>query len=133
MDEILVPTAPGELIDKLTILQLKSERIDDPAKLENVRREQARLETTARTHLPDRDDLTALRADLYRINAALWQIEDDIRICEAQRDFGERFVDLARAVYVTNDRRAAVKKAINLALGSDLVEEKSYADYGAEQ
>lgn len=129
MDEILVPTAPGELIDKLTILQIKSERIADPAKLDNVRREQARLEATAADHLPERDDLTALRDELYAINAALWEIEDDIRLCEASGDFGPRFVALARAVYVTNDRRAAVKKRINLALGSDLVEEKSYADY----
>ena len=130
MDEILVPTAPGELIDKLTILQLKSERIADPAKLDNVRREQARLEATARAHLPERGDLTELRDELYQINAALWQIEDDIRLCEGSGDFGPRFIELARAVYVTNDRRAAVKKRINLALGSDLVEEKSYADYG---
>lgn len=130
MDQILVPTAPGELIDKLTILRLKSERIEDAAKLANVRIEQEALMQTARHHLPDSPELAALWEQLYQINAELWVIEDDIRDCEAAKDFGESFIRLARAVYVTNDRRAAVKKEINLLLGSDLVEEKSYADHG---
>lgn len=130
MDTIMVPTAPGELVDKLTILRLKSERIADPAKLANVRHEQAALQRTADLHLPPSETLSALWQDLYEINAALWVIEDDIRACEAQGDFGPAFIELARAVYVTNDRRAAVKKRINLHLGSALVEEKSY--YGSE-
>jgi hypothetical protein len=130
METILVPTAPGELVDKLTILRLKSERIADQAKLANVRREQTVLQDTADRHLPPSDALSALWEELYEINAALWVIEDDIRACEARGDFGPAFNELARAVYVTNDRRAAVKKRINLLLGSDLVEEKSY--YGSE-
>lgn len=130
MDQILVPTSPGELIDKLTILRLKTERISDPQKLANVRIEQAALMETARAHLPESAELRELWEELYAINAELWVIEDDIRACEARKDFGDAFIRLARAVYVTNDRRAAVKKKINVALGSELVEEKSYAEHG---
>jgi hypothetical protein len=129
MTDILVPTAPGELVDKLTILRLKSERISDPAKLANVRHEMAALQATADAHLPPSADLNGLWEDLYQINARLWVIEDDIRDCELGGDFGPTFIALARAVYVTNDERAAVKKAINLHLGSAIVEEKSYKDY----
>ncbi len=129
MTDILIPVAPGELIDRLTILRIKSERITDPAKLANVRREMAALAEVADRALPPSADLTALWEDLYRINCDLWQIEDDIRAFERRSDFGAGFIGLARAVYITNDRRAEVKKRINLALGSALVEEKSYADY----
>ncbi|MBT8410744.1 MAG: hypothetical protein KJP02_02960 [Octadecabacter sp.] len=129
-DHILVPTAPGELIDKLTILQLKSERITDAAKVANVRVEMVALMETADRHIAKSAELDALWEDLYRINADLWVIEDDIRACEAAKDFGAEFVRLARAVYVTNDRRADVKKKINLLLGSALIEEKSYTDHG---
>ena len=129
-EHILVPTAPGELIDKLTILRLKSERIADAAKVANVRIEMAALTETADRHVTKSAELDALWKDLYRINADLWVIEDDIRACEAAKDFGEEFIRLARAVYITNDRRADVKKKINLMLGSALIEEKSYADHG---
>ena len=125
-----MPTAPGELIDKLTILRLKSEKITDLAKLANVRHEQAALQATADAALPAGAELLALWDQLYQINAALWVIEDDIRDCEAQADFGPDFIRLARAVYVTNDQRAAVKKQINLLLGSVIIEEKSYHDHG---
>lgn len=131
-DHILVPTAPGELIDKLTILRLKEERIADQAKLANVRLEQATLMDTAIAHIPRSVALDVLWEELYQINGELWVIEDDIRACEAAKDFGEVFVRLARAVYVTNDRRAEVKKKINLLLGSSLIEEKSYVDHGVE-
>ena len=129
MDDILVPTSPGELIDKLTILRLKSERIGDTGKLANIRHETAALTARADRAIPRDARIDALWAELYGINATLWEIEDDIRACEAAQDFGPEFIRLARAVYVTNDRRAAVKKAINLALGSALVEEKSYTDF----
>ncbi|SLN66047.1 DUF6165 family protein [Roseisalinus antarcticus] len=132
MDDILVPTSPGELVDKLTILRLKTENIADAAKLANVRREKDALDATARHHLPPSPELSALWEELFHINADLWRIEDDIRRREAAGDFGPAFVALARAVYVTNDRRADVKKRINLFLGSALVEEKSYADYQAD-
>lgn len=130
MDDLLVPTAPGELIDKLTILRLKSERISDPAKLANVRHEKTVLEGIADASIPPSPRLSELWEELYQINAGLWVIEDDIRDCEAAGDFGPRFIELARSVYFTNDRRAKVKKAINLHLGSALVEEKSYKDHG---
>ena len=126
MTDIMVPTSPGELIDKLTILRLKAEQITDPAKLTNVRHEQQVLSSIADAHLPRNDALAALWDELYRINGDLWVIEDDIRACEARGDFGPAFIALARAVYVTNDERAAVKKRINLLLGSAIVEEKSY-------
>ena len=129
MTDILVPTSPGELIDKLTILRLKAERIADPGKLANVRREQAVLLATADAHLPPSDRLSELWDALYEINARLWVIEDDIRDCERDGNFGPAFIALARSVYRVNDERAAVKKAINLHLGSLIVEEQSYADY----
>jgi len=131
-DHILVPTAPGELIDKLTILRLKEERIEDPAKVANVRVEKEALMQTADAHVPPSADLDALWEELYQINADLWVIEDDIRECEKAKNFGAEFIRLARAVYITNDRRADVKKKINLLLGSALIEEKSYADHGVE-
>ena len=126
MKDILVPTCPGELIDKLTILRLKEEKITDPGKLANVRHERAALQAIADRALPTSVELSALWDDLYSINADLWEIEDDIRAFEARSDFGPGFIALARAVYVTNDERAAVKKRINLLLGSAIVEEKSY-------
>lgn len=130
MDEILVPVSPGELIDKLTILEIKQARISDAGKLANVRREKAALDATAAARLPATEALAALRGELRAINEALWEIEDAIRHCDRAGDFGPRFIELAQSVYRTNDRRAAVKKRINLELGSALVEEKSYADHG---
>lgn len=128
-DQIRVPISPGELLDKLTILRLKTERIEDATKLANVRQEFEALRQVADTALDLTPDLSALWADLYEVNAALWQIEDDIRRCEARRDFGADFVALARAVYVTNDRRAAIKRQINDLLGAAITEEKSYRPY----
>lgn len=127
--ELMVPVSPGELIDKLTILRIKSERITDVAKLANVRIEKEALEKVADT-LTMTEELTVLWNDLYLVNCDLWDIEDDIRNFEGRSDFGKGFVALARSVYITNDKRADLKKAINLLLGSELVEEKSYADYG---
>jgi len=130
MTEILVPTSPGELIDKLTILRLKSERVTDEAKLKNIRHELQVLQEIADQTLLLSEKLTGLWNDLYEINTALWEIEDDIRACELAQNFGEKFISLARAVYVTNDQRADVKKMINLLLGSVIVEEKSYHKRG---
>jgi hypothetical protein len=123
---ILAPIAIGELIDKITILEIKAERIQDPQKAHNVRAELALLrDLRDRAGLNTRE-MNDLADDLRAINVALWNIEDDIRGCEAQGDFGPRFVELARSVYQNNDRRSAVKKRINLAFGSAIVEEKSY-------
>ena len=131
MSEILVPVSFGELLDKIAILQIKSDRIADPAKLANVRRELDALNATWGAHPASRMDIADLVAALRRVNEALWDIEDDIRDKERARAFDDEFIRLARAVYVTNDERARVKKEINLRLGSAYVEEKSYADYGS--
>ncbi len=126
MTNILVPVSPGELVDKLTILRLKTENMDDAAKLANVQHELTVLQDVADQAIPQSTDVAVLWDQLYQINRTLWQIEDDIRACEARQDFGDAFIALARSVYVTNDRRAAVKKQMNLLLGSAIVEEKSY-------
>jgi hypothetical protein len=127
--EIRVPISPGELIDKITILQIKSARMTDAAKVANVRVELALLEATWRDSPYSKTDIDAQWAALRRINEKLWDIEDRIRDKERDRRFDEDFIELARAVYVTNDERAAVKRDINTRLGSKIVEEKSYAQY----
>ena len=129
---VKVDVAPGELIDKLTILEIKAERIADPAKLRNVETELAVLRRSREATIPPSSDLYALASELRTINETLWKVEDDIRDCEHQGDFGPRFVELARAVYRTNDRRAAVKRSINELLRSDIVEEKSYVEWRKE-
>ena len=129
MQEIQVPVSPGELLDKITILRIKSARMSDAAKLANVRHELQLLEQTWQQALPASVDLAADERALQAVNASLWEIEDEIRDQEAARSFGTRFIELARAVYVSNDERAAIKKRINAALGSALVEEKSYRPY----
>jgi hypothetical protein len=129
MAELLVPISPGELIDKITILEIKSQRMSDPAKLHNVRTELTMLEETWRASPFSRTDIGAEWTGLREVNARLWDIEDDIREKERAGQFDARFVELARAVYVNNDERAAIKRRINTKLGSALVEEKSYADY----
>lgn len=130
MSEILVPVSFGELLDKIAILQIKSERIGDPAKLANIRRELTALEKTWMAHPAAGGDIVELRARLKAVNERLWVIEDDIRIKEKAQQFDDAFIQLARSVYFENDERARIKKDINLALGSAYVEEKSYQDYG---
>ena len=129
MNEILIPISPGELLDKITILQIKSERITDPDKVANVRTELGMLDAVWQQAVEADSEIEALTAELKSINEALWDIEDDIRDEERNRRFGERFIELARAVYVTNDERANAKKKVNLHLNSSIVEEKSYQDY----
>ena len=131
MSEILVPVSFGELLDKIAILQIKSERMTDPAKLANVRAELSALEKTWMAHPAAGQDVVKLRAELKAVNERLWVIEDDIRLKEKVQAFDEEFIELARSVYFQNDIRARVKKDINLALGSAYVEEKSYQDYRA--
>jgi hypothetical protein len=127
--DIHVPISPGELIDKITILQIKSERMTDPVKIANVRTELGLLQSTWQSSPHSTHDIEKEWADLRRINEALWDIEDRIRDKEREQRFDQEFIELARAVYVTNDERAAVKKTINTKLGSRIVEEKSYARY----
>lgn len=129
MTELLVPISPGELIDKITILEIKSQRMRDAVKLANVRTELALLMDTWQVSPWSAADIAAEWADLRAINEKLWVVEDEIRDKERDARFDQGFIELARAVYVTNDERAAIKKRINTRLGSTLIEEKSYADY----
>lgn len=124
-----IDVSPGELLDKLTILEIKSERITDAEKLANIHHELELYRDTFDRQLGATDSLTALLKDLKSANEALWDIEDEIRDCEARRDFGARFIELARSVYRTNDHRAAIKRRINILCGSSIIEEKSYTQY----
>ena len=126
---ILTEIGVGELIDKITILEIKSDRISDTEKLKNVEHELAILTATRDSHLANVEGLSELAEQLKLINHTLWDIEDRIRFCEANSEFGQVFVELARSVYITNDKRAALKKEINLLTGANIVEEKSYAEF----
>jgi len=128
-DSILVPIAPGELIDKITILKIKRVRIADEKKLQNVTRELSLLEGVRNKSLEPSSELDALAKELHAVNESLWEIEDDIRICELDQNFGPKFIELARSVYRTNDVRAGLKRKINELLGSSILEEKHYVDY----
>jgi len=129
MENMHVPVSPGEVLDKITILEIKSERMNDSGKVANVRAELALLQETWSNNIRNSDVIQGLHAKLKEINETLWEIEDDIRDKERAREFDARFIELARAVYVTNDRRSEVKKQLNLHLGSEIIEEKSYQDY----
>jgi hypothetical protein len=129
MNDILVPVSPGELLDKITILRIKVARIQDAAKLSNVRLELSLLEQTWRDSGCAALDVAADERALHDVNERLWDIEDRIRDKEARQTFDRDFIELARAVYVSNDERAAIKKRINARLGSRLIEEKSYKQY----
>ena len=122
-----IPGSIGELFDKITILEIKAARINEPAKLRNVTRELGLLRAIDAQFGSPSADQVLLIAELKRINEKLWDIEDAIRDCERRQDFGAEFISLARSVYKTNDLRAALKLQLNVLLGSDIVEEKSYA------
>lgn len=130
-----IEVSNGEIIDKYTILEIKLSQIKDADKLKNIQHEYDVLTPEVQSiyaSCKDETQLQKLQQDLLTINKKLWDIEDDIRECERAKDFGQTFIDLARAVYYTNDDRSDVKKEINLFTGSDLVEEKSYEDYKSE-
>lgn len=126
---ILIPVSPGELFDKLTILRLKRDKLTDPAKQANVAAELELLEAVEARELAGKADYAALVAELQAINGGLWDVEEGKRDCERRKDFGDRFIALARAVYIENDRRADIKRRLNLLFGSAIVEEKSYDAY----
>lgn len=126
---LTIEVSPGELLDKISILEIKADRIADPAKLANIHHELGLYHATARDGIQMSEELTRLSCDLKAANEALWDIEDAIRDCEARGDFGDRFVELARNVYQANDRRADIKRRINLLCGSSIIEEKSYTPY----
>jgi len=123
---VLVPVSPGELIDKLTILEIKHERMTDPAKLTHVRAELDLLEKKFAELVTLESRLVSLRIELKAINEKLWEVEDQIRLCEKSSDFGDRFVKLARSVYIHNDSRFALKAKINQLLNSQIAEQKEY-------
>ena len=131
MSLIQTPVSYGELIDKITILEIKSRRITDAAKLANVRNELDMLNATWANSAASQTDISDERARLLAVNEALWDIEDNIRLMERAQTFDAAFIELARSVYFRNDERAAFKREINQKLGSELVEEKSYQDYRA--
>jgi len=133
MNDILVPVSPGELLDKITILRIKAVRITDPAKVANVRLELELLEKTWAESGCAAGCAPSDERALHRVNEQLWDVEDRIRDKEAVQTFDRDFIELARAVYVCNDERAAIKKRVNLALGSRLIEEKSYRPYAQGQ
>ena len=129
MENICIPVSPGELLDKITILEIKAEQISDSEKLRNVETELDLLEQIWKKSSLDNDTMRELKQSLKTTNIDLWEIEDKIRIKEARKEFDQEFVELARSVYLQNDKRAATKKEINVQLGSGIMEEKSYADY----
>jgi hypothetical protein len=129
MKDILVPISPGELLDKITILRIKAARMTDPLKVANVKHELSLLEKTWKDSGASAVNLGTAEADLTRVNEKLWVIEDEIRDEERAKRFTEKFIELARAVYFTNDDRAAIKKRVNILLGSTIVEEKSDKEY----
>jgi len=122
----LVPISVGELLDKISILEIKAAALADPAKQANVARELAALEAVRAREVAAMPELAALYVELKSANQALWQIEDEIREHERGGQFDERFIELARNIYRTNDRRAVLKRRINELTGSEIVEEKSY-------
>ncbi len=126
--QIRVPVSAGELLDKISILLIKEARITDPRKVANVRHELAALQPETRRLGVERELVDDWMAALAEVNGLLWEIEDRLRACEARDEFGEEFIELARMVYRTNDRRARIKAEINRLTGSDIVEEKSYVD-----
>lgn len=132
MSLIQTPVSYGELIDKMTILQIKLQEIKDDAKLANVRNELELLDATWKNDAASQTDITDETNRLLAVNRRLWKIEDDIRLKEKAQAFDDEFIQLARSVYIENDERAAIKREINLKLGSTLVEEKSYQDYRAK-
>jgi len=123
---IQIPVSPGELLDKITILEIKSRRMTEPTQLAHVRQELALLHATWTESVVADDTVRRIRHELERVNGQLWDLEEDIRAKESAREFDARFIDLARSIYATNDLRCAAKRELNAYLGSDIVEEKSY-------
>jgi hypothetical protein len=126
---LMTPISCGELLDKLTILRIKKERIDNEEKLKNINNELKQLAGIFDEQVEKSEELDRLIDELRAVNEQLWDIEDEIRACEKDKDYGERFIELARSVYLTNDKRANLKYQINSVTGSELVEEKSYEEY----
>jgi hypothetical protein len=124
-----IKVSVGELLDKITILEIKKNKIQDPIKLANITKEYDYLFQKLKEYDIIRDSFKRYFKDLLEVNMELWDIEDGKRLCELNQDFGDHFVQLARQVYIKNDLRASIKKNINIYYGSEIVEEKSYTKY----
>lgn len=131
MKQILIPVSPGELIDRITVLEIKAERIADETKLVHIRPELAALRRILKQNHVTTDEVGSLRAELREVNEALWEIEDYLRIKESEQAFDEQFIDLARSEYRNRDRRAELKRRIDETFDAGLVEEKSYPAYSS--
>ncbi len=129
MSLINTPVSFGEILDKITILEIKQQHITDAEKLKNVRHELNLLTDTWNKKVTQTSEISRLKEQLKQVNQSLWNIEDNIRIKESKKEFDDEFIQIARSVYYENDKRAEVKKQVNLLLGSELVEEKSYQNY----
>ena len=129
LDSIQIDVSPGELIDKITILQIKADKIQDISKLENINKELELLTHSLQQSVKFTNELKSIMDELQQVNETLWVIEDKIRLHEASGKFDTDFIELARAVYKENDKRANLKRKINNTLGSGLIEEKSYSAY----
>ncbi len=129
MEHINIPISPGELLDKITILEIKAELIQDNQKLQNVETELKLLSQIWIQHSSNKDAMHSLKQELKINNQNLWEIEDKIRLKESNKEFDQEFIELARSVYIQNDKRAATKRKINDLLGSKIIEEKSYSEY----
>ena len=128
-DEITVPVSSGELIDKISILKIKKNKITNKSKLRNIKKELFLLNKIYKNNFKKNKKLLLYEKKLININKKLWDIEDKIRLLESKRNFNQEFIKLARAVYINNDERSQIKKKINQLTGSNLIEEKSYKSY----
>lgn len=128
-EDIIVPVSSGELIDKITILKIKKKKIFNKSKLKNINNELSLLNEIYKNNFKNNKKLLLYEKKLIKINKKLWDIEDKIRFLESKKNFNQQFIDLARAIYINNDKRSEIKKKINKLTGSRLIEEKSYKSY----
>jgi len=129
LKKILAEISAGELLDKISILEIKLKKISDKNNLEDIKKEYEILKKVQNTLIEPNDKINHLLDEIKEVNLSLWDIEDKLRICEKNRDFGKNFIELARGVYLNNDKRAKIKSEINKILGSNIKEIKQYVDY----
>ena len=128
-EDIIIPVSSGELIDKISILKIKKKKIFNKSKLKNINNELSLLNEIYKNNFKNNKKLLLYEKKLIKINKKLWDIEDKIRFLESKKNFNQQFIDLARAIYINNDKRSEIKKKINKLTGSRLIEEKSYKSY----
>ena len=128
-EDIIIPVSTGELIDKIAVLKIKKKIIFNKSKLKNINNELSLLNEIYKNNFKNNKKLLLYEKKLIKINKKLWDIEDKIRFLESKKNFNQQFIDLARAIYINNDKRSEIKKKINKLTGSRLIEEKSYKSY----